>query len=72
MPSMMRQADVEHDGVVGLGVAEEVALLAVRRGIDRVAGLLERGDELPVQIGIVLDDQHPHPPLSSPTVSSRR
>ena len=25
----LRQADIEHDGVVGLGVAEEMALLAV-------------------------------------------
>jgi hypothetical protein len=56
----MRQADVEDDGVIGLGVAEEVPLLAVGRRIDRVAGLLQRGDELPVEIGVVLDDQDPH------------
>ena len=42
MPSMMRQADVEHDGVIGLGVAEEVALLAVLGGVDDIAGLLQR------------------------------
>ena len=68
-----RQADVEDHRVIGLGVAEEVALLAVLGGIDRVAGLLQRGDELAVQIGIVFDDQDPHvnsPPFPSKSKSS--
>ena len=37
----LRQADVEDDHVVGLGVAEEVALLAVEGGIDGVAGVVQ-------------------------------
>ena len=51
------QADVEDDGVVGLGLAEEVALLAVEGAIDHVAGVGQRGGELTVEIGIVLDDE---------------
>ena len=51
------QADVEDDGVVGLAFAEEVSLLAVEGTIDHVARVSERGRELPVEIGIVLDDE---------------
>ena len=51
------QADVEDDGVIGLGLAEEVALLAVEGAIDHIARVGERGGELPVEIGIVLDDE---------------
>ena len=38
----LRQADVEHDGVIGLGLAEEPALLAVEGAIDGIARLLQR------------------------------
>ena len=41
-PVHLRQADVEDDGVIGLGVAEEVAFLAIVGAVDRVACLLER------------------------------
>jgi hypothetical protein len=34
-----------------------VALLAVERAIDHVARVNERGRELPIEIGIVLDHQ---------------
>ena len=53
------QAEIEHDGVVGLGIAEEMPLLAVEGGIDGVARIAQRRDELPVEIGIVLDDEKP-------------
>ncbi len=56
----LRQADVQHHRVIGLGIAEEMALLAVLRGVDRVAGFLEGRDELPIEISVVLDDEHPH------------
>jgi hypothetical protein len=55
-----RQADIENDDVVGLGVAEEVALLAVHRGIDRIARIAQRRDELAVQILVILDHQDAH------------
>src|SRR3977135_4567499 len=51
------QPDVEDDGVVGLALAEEVALLAVEGAVDDIARVGERGRELPVEIGIVLDDE---------------
>ena len=38
----LRQADVENDDIVGLGVAEEVAFLAVEGGIDGIAGARQR------------------------------
>ena len=56
----LRQADVEDDDVVGLGVAEEIALLAVGRRIDGVAGIRQRCDQLTVQIFIILDDERAH------------
>src|SRR5262249_32286085 len=54
------QAQVEDDGVVGLGVAEEVSFLAIGRTIDRVAGPCQGFGQLPAQARIVLDDQDPH------------
>ena len=51
------QADVEDDRVVGLAFAEVVALLAVEGAIDHIARVGERGRELPVEIGIVLDHE---------------
>ncbi len=59
-PVHLRQADIEHDGVVGLGVAEEVAFLAVERDVDRIAGVGQRLLELAVEIGIVFDDEKAH------------
>ena len=56
---LLRQAEIEHHGVVGLGVAEKMPLLAVEGGIDGVAGLAQRGDELAVKVRIVLDDEKP-------------
>ena len=51
------QAEIEHDGVVGLGVAEEMPLLAVEGRVDGIARIAQRGDELAVQVWIVLDDE---------------
>ena len=53
----LRQADVEDDRVVGLGFAEKVALLAVEGAVDHIARVGERGRELPIEVGIVLDDE---------------
>ena len=53
----LRQADVEDDGVVGLGLAEIMALLAVEGAVDDIAGVGQRGGELAVEIGVVLDDE---------------
>ena len=35
----LRQADIEHHGVVGLAVAEKMPLLAVEGAIDHIAGI---------------------------------
>ena len=52
-----RQADIEDHGVVGLGLAEIMALLAVEGAIDDIAGVGQRGGELAVEVGIVLDHE---------------
>ena len=59
---LLGQPEIEHDGVVGLGVAEKMPLLAVEGGVDGVARIAQRGDELTVEVGIVLDDEKPQSP----------
>ncbi len=54
------QADIEDHRVVGLALAEEMPLLAVEGAVDDVAGVGQRRRQLPVEIGIVLDDEEPH------------
>ncbi len=39
----LRQADIEHDGVVGFRIAEEMAFLAVKGTVDDIAGVDQRG-----------------------------
>ncbi len=56
----LRQADVEHDGVIGLAVAEEMPLLAVERAIDHISGIAQRGGELTIEIRVVLNDEQAH------------
>ena len=53
----LRQADVEDHRVIGLGLAEVMALLAVEGAIDDIAGVGQRGGELAVEVGVVLDDE---------------
>ena len=53
----LRQADVQHDRVIRLAVAKEMSLLAVKRAIDHVAGVGQRGRKLAIEIGIVFDDE---------------
>ena len=57
----MRQAEIEDDGVVALGLPEKVRALAVGRAVHRVAGLAERRRQLLRQPRFVFDDQDPHP-----------
>ncbi len=57
---LFRQADVEDDGVVGLGLAEELPLLPVKGAVDGVARLVERLDDLPIEIAIVFHHEEPH------------
>ena len=51
------QADIEDHRVIGLGLAEIVALLAVEGAVDHIAGVGQRRGELPVEVGIVLDHE---------------
>ena len=67
----LRQADVEDDDVVGLGLAEEVALLAVEGGIDGVARVGQRRDQLAIEIAIILDDQDAHGSSPFPLPATR-
>ena len=59
-PVHLRQADVEDDRVVGLGIAEEMALLAIAGRIDGIAGIGQRCDELAIELGIVFNDENAH------------
>ena len=52
-----RQSDIEDDGVIGLGFAEIMTFLAVESAVDHIAGVGQGRCELPVQVGIVLDDE---------------
>src|SRR3954464_7379559 len=51
------QADIEDDRVIGLAFAEKVPLLTVKGAVDHVARVGQRGRELPVKVGIILDDE---------------
>ncbi len=64
---LLGKTEIEHHGVVRLGIAEKMPLLAVERGIDGVARIAQSGDELTVEVWIVLDDEKPqsrYPSLS--------
>jgi hypothetical protein len=54
------QAQIEHDGVVGLGIAQKLRLFTVRGVIDGITGVGQRQLELTRDIGIVLDDEYAH------------
>ena len=55
-----RQTDIEDHDVIGLGVAEEIAFLAIERGIDRIAGIPQRRDQLAVEVFVIFDDECAH------------
>ena len=59
-PVDLGQAEIEHDRVVTLGLAEEKPFLAVGGEVDRIARAFQRVLELLAQIGFVLDDQNAH------------
>ena len=59
-PVHLRQADIEHHRVIGLGVAEEVSLLAVEGDVDRIAALGQGVLDLPVEIGVVFNNENAH------------
>ena len=52
-----RQADIKNDRVVGLGLAEIMAFLAIEGAIDDIAGVGQRSGELAIEVGIVLDHE---------------
>ncbi len=58
----LRQADIKNDGVIGLGVTEIMAFLAVECLIDDITRLLEGIGQLTIEIGIVLNNENTHCP----------
>ncbi len=54
------KAEIEHDRVVRLALAEKMTFLAVEGAIDGIARIGQRRAKLAVEIGIVLDDQKAH------------
>ena len=61
----LRQAEIEDDRVIRLGLAEEAAVLAVESLVDGVARMLEGGDDLAIEVFVVLDDEKTHADPSS-------
>jgi NADPH-dependent 2,4-dienoyl-CoA reductase/sulfur reductase-like enzyme len=59
-PVNLRQAEVEDGQIVRLGLAKELAVLAIVGGIDSIARIRERSAELLTQVLVVLDHQYPH------------
>ncbi len=53
----LRQADVEHDGVVRFSVAEEVTFLAIEGAVNDIACVSQRGGQLTIEIGIIFNDK---------------
>ena len=53
----LRQADIENDRVVGLGLAQIMPLFAVERPVDDIAGVRQGGRKLAVEIRIILDNE---------------
>ena len=66
-----RQADVEDHGVVGLALAEIMAFLAVKSAVDDIAGVGQRRRQLPIEIGIVFDNEKPQNMLRQKPTKSR-
>jgi hypothetical protein len=66
-----RQTDIEDDGVVGLALTEIVALLAVESAVDDISGIGQRGCQLPIEIGVVLDDKKTQIELRSVVAGER-
>lgn len=56
----LRQADIENDRVIGLGIAEIMPFLAVECLIDNITGFFQRIGQLPIEIGIVLNNENTH------------
>src|SRR5687768_1799995 len=53
----LRQADVEDHGVIRLGIAEEMALLAVEGAVYHVTRIGQGGGELTIEVRIILDNK---------------
>ena len=66
-----RQAEVEHDRIVRLGIAQEVPLLAIVREIDHEVRRLERPLGLLGDPVVVFHDQDPHGAGQSSSSCSR-
>src|SRR5690606_32145710 len=56
----LRQADVEHHRVIGLGVAEKMPFLAVEGLVDDIAGVRQSLRDLAVEFLVILDDEYSH------------
>ncbi len=54
------QAKIQDHGVIGLGVAQEVSFLTVRRVVDGVVGVRQRLFQLARQVWIIFGEQDAH------------
>ena len=59
-PLQLRQAEVEHDGIILFGAAEELRARPIARGVDHVAGRLQHLRQLAGKRRLVLGHQDAH------------
>jgi hypothetical protein len=59
-PVHFRQPDIEHHNVVGLGITQVIAFLAIRRTVDGIASVGQGPNQLSIQVSIILDDKDAH------------
>ena len=59
-PVHLGQAEIQHDDIIGFGIAQEMAILAIQRGVHGIAGILKGTPKLAVQVRIVFNDKRTH------------
>ena len=66
------QAQVQHHRVIGLGVAQEMAFLAVQAVVDHIAGIGQRLLQQPLQVLVVFHQKNAHATSVNAALGRRR
>ncbi len=53
----LRQADVEHDSVIGFAVAEKMPFFTIEGAINDITGVGQRGGQLTIEVRIIFNDK---------------
>jgi hypothetical protein len=54
------QAQIQDNGIVRFGVAQKPTFFAIEGAVDGVACPRKRGENLPIEVLVILDDEQPH------------